>query len=207
MLIRTLLFLLLAFPAFAAPPGYTYAVGTGATPCASIQAADAAYCTAIGCDGVQTKYWFPVIVLNNGTCAVQIVPGDPYYGVSVTLPPSAKFPSGITLSLTTANLPALNVALVSRASIAALLPNTVPLATFEAPPYLTAAQLTALNSTAFATAHPVAAADWAEVKAAGYVDMQDPTFLDLATQALALGDITQAQYTLFTTPTVTAPGP
>lgn len=207
MLTRTILFLLLAFPAFAAPPGWQYAVGTGSTPCASIQAADAAYCTAIGCDGQQTKYWFPVIALQNGVCAVQIVPGDPYYGVSITLPPSAKFPSGITLSLTTANLPALNVTLVTRASLAGLLPNTVPLATFEAPPYLTTAQVTTLNSTAFQTAHPTVAADWAEVKAAGYVDMNDPQYIDLVNQALSLGDITQAQYTTMTTPIVTAPGP
>ena len=205
MLIRTLLLWLLPSLALAAPPGWQYAVGTGATPCASIEAADAAYCTAIGCDGQQTKYWFPVIVLTTGVCAVQIVPGDPYQGVSVTLPPSAKFPSGITLSLTTANLPALNVALVTRASLEGTLPGTLTLAQFEAD--LTAPQLTALNAAGLKTTHPAVYNDWQEVQTAGYVDTQDPQFQDMVTQALSAGLITQAEYTTLTTPVVTAPGP
>jgi hypothetical protein len=45
------------------------------------------------------------------------------------------------------------------------------------------------------------------VKAAGYVDMSDPQYIDLVNQAFSLGDITQAQYTTMTTPIVTAPGP
>lgn len=204
MLIRTLaLAALIAIPAHAAGPGWQYAVGTGPTPCASLQAANAAYATSLGTDAT-TPYWFDMIVLTNGTCAIKIVPGDPYYAASVTLPPSAKFPSGVSLSLTAANLPALNVALVSRASLVGLLPDVMTLASFEA--ILTGAQLTALNNVTQA-AHPAIYNDWQAIKAGATVDMQDSTYQDLVAKAFGLGVITATQAVRLVTPVVTAAGP
>ncbi len=200
MLIRALLLCLFAFPATAAPPLLKYLQGTGGTPCATIQAADAAYCTALGCDGTLTKFWFPIVVLGNGLCAVEVRPGDAYFDVTVTLPHSARFPSGKTVSLTAGQI----AALVTRASLAGQLPDTLTLAQFEA--ILTAQQLTALNNVT-QLAHPVVFNDWQAVQATGYVDQKDPQFIELATQGLALGLITQAQFTQFTTPVGAVAGP
>ena len=200
MLIRALLLLLTwASAAQATGPGWMYAVGTGNTPCASLQAANAAFASALGTNAT-TLYWFPLIALTNGSCAVKIVPGDPYYGTSVTLPPSSRFPSGMTVSIS--SLAALSVPLVSRASLAGFLPDVLTLANFEA--FLTTPQLAALNSVTQA-AHPQLYADWQAIQSTSVADMQDPTYRDLVSQALSLSLITLTEFLQLTTPTVTGP--
>lgn len=204
MMIRTLAILLaLTGAANATGPNWQYIVGTGATPCASLTAANAAYASALGTDST-TPYWFPLIVLTNGTCAIKIVPGDQYYGTTVTLPPSAKFPSGLTLTLSSSNISQLNVALATRASLAGLLPDVLTLAGFEA--ILTTAQINQLNNIS-QSAHPTLYADWQTIKAGGVVDMSDSTYQDLVNQGLGLGLITQAEYSQLTTPVATTEGP
>lgn len=207
MLRRILAFLLFATPAFAAPPGWKYFVGGGATPCATIQTLDAAYCTALGCDGVSTKFWFPITVLSTGVCAVQIMPGSGYQDVSLTLPPSAKFPAGITVTIAQiiANQGSNVGTIQTRASLAGTLPGTLTIAQFEA--ILTTPQVNALNNANLQTTHPQVFNDWQAVQAAGYVDTQDPQFLDLANQALTAGLITQAEFNAMTVVTATAQGP
>lgn len=49
--------------------------------------------------------------------------------------------------------------------------------------------------------------DWQAMKTQGYVDMNDPTYLDLANRLLANSTITQAEYTQLTTPVATTEGP
>ena len=76
------------------------------TTLAAAQTRSAAWCTVLHCDGVLTKYWWPVIALNkpDGTynAYIKITPGDPCYGatnaigcpISKTVAPNAL--SGLT---------------------------------------------------------------------------------------------------------------
>jgi hypothetical protein len=201
MLTRILAILALSIgTAHATPPNYQYIVGTGATPCASLQAANHAYAQAVGTDAT-TPYWFPLIVLTNGSCAIKIVPGDQYYGTTLTLPASAKFPSGLTITLSNSNISALNVALATRASLAGILPDVLTLAAFQA--VLTTAQINYLNGLTSGTVYNY----WQTVKTGGSLDMADPTYQSIMSGFLANSQITQAQYNTLTTPAVTTMGP
>ena len=192
--------LLVSSPALGAGPGWLYYVGTGPTPCATIEALDAAHCASLGCDGVTTTHWFDVTVLDSGVCAIRVQPGTSYQDVTIHLPPSAKFPSGLSISLTAGQI----AALVTRASLAGQLPTILTLASFEA--VLTTAQINALNNIN-QVAHPALYSDWQSIVAGGVVDMLDPAYLDLMSQGLSLGLITQAEYATLTTPSTVAMGP
>jgi hypothetical protein len=78
------------------------------------------------------------------------------------------------------------------------------LASFEA--VLTTAQINALNNIN-QVAHPALYSDWQSIVAGGVVDMLDPAYLDLMSQGLSLGLITQAEYATLTTPSTVAMGP
>jgi hypothetical protein len=71
-------------------------------------------CAALGCDGVRTIYWWPVVALTDGTAAVVIQASGPY---------SAKLTLGArTTGLTDAEIAALQTA----AQLGALLPAIQP---------------------------------------------------------------------------------
>lgn len=56
-------------------------------PQATIEAAlarSATQCTAMGCDGINTKYWWQAITLQNGTAAVVIEASGPYGPAGLT---------------------------------------------------------------------------------------------------------------------------
>jgi len=196
MIARLILLLILSGgKVYADAPNYQYVVGTGATPCATLQTANAAYASALGTDAT-TPYWFPIIVLTTGACAIKIIPGDPQIDTSITLPPSAKFPSGKTVSLATAAA-AFQVAPATRASLAGSLPDVLTLASFEA--VLTSQQIAALNALTSGAIFNY----WTAIKGGASIDMSDPTFITVLSSLLSSSKITQGQFTTLTTPAST----
>ena len=73
-------FLALAGTAQAQQATSSYLVESSLT---AARARSAAQCTALGCDGVDTKYWWSVYALTDGTAVVEIEPAGPY-GASFT---------------------------------------------------------------------------------------------------------------------------
>ena len=155
---------------------------------AACQARSQSQCAALGCDGVQTIYWWPCQVLtakqstggaagSGGTTAVRIIPGDPYFDATTTNQ-VATSPTG----LTTAEQSAV---------------QTVGQLTTALPFVLTTAQLKARVPQSVITAiqnNATLAPLLAQVVAQGYIDLTSAQANSLLSGALADGIITQAQF-------------
>ena len=79
--VRALAFVLLLLPTVALAQTQQY------LPQATMEAAlarSATQCTAMGCDGVNTKYWWATVALQNGTAAVVIEASGPYGPTGLT---------------------------------------------------------------------------------------------------------------------------
>lgn len=83
---------------------------------AQAQAKSAQAAQQLGCDGVNTRYWWQIIPLNDGSAAVVLDLDDPMFGTDITLK------NGKTINLNTAE----KAALKTEAQMAGLLPNPAP---------------------------------------------------------------------------------
>lgn len=53
-----------------------------------------AQCQALGCDGVNTRYWWTCIPLMDGTAAIEVRPGSPFDATTTNL--IARTPVGLS---------------------------------------------------------------------------------------------------------------
>ena len=148
---------------------------------ATCLARSAAQCQALGCDGVNTVYWWPCQVLtapmSGNTSAIVVQPGDPAFGVTTTNN-VAKSPTGLS--------PTEQSALKTRTAMGTALPDIVATPNFIA--RFTAAQKTAITQSAYASA-------WTAIQGAALVDLSSASVQVFLANILAAGIITQANYT------------
>ena len=115
---------------------------------AQCQARSAQQCTALGCDGVQTKYWWSCQVFASptvtggasgagGTSGLTIIPGDGWYDVTTTNS-VAKSPTGLT--------PQEQAAIQTQAQLGTALPYMISQPTWKA--LFTAQQIATINANA-----------------------------------------------------------
>lgn len=88
---------------------------------AAAQARSQQQCAALGCDGVRTVFWWPVIALTGGGGAVQIRPGDPCFDKTYTAG-CGSAGSGPGTGMTTTE----QSALAPATSVALPLPTALP---------------------------------------------------------------------------------
>lgn len=190
MLIRVLLFLLLATPAFAQDPTLRYAVAPDlATALTYSQAAwNALKCTPQPqCDKAQvTTQWYPVIGLSDLTrYAIVIHDGDVYQGQTITLP------SGKSFQLTAQQIAALQ----TRAQVGTLLPDILQLA-------LVAGRMTGPETSAittYANAHASFKTNY-QTLTSGPIDLQNPLTNTVFNELQSAGVLTAARIAVILAP-------
>lgn len=190
MLIRVLLFLLLATPAFAQDPTLRYAVAPDlATALTYSQAAwNALKCTPQPqCDAAQvTTRWYPVIGLSDLTrYAIVIHNGDVYQGQTITLP------SGKSFQLTAQQIAALQ----TRAQVGTLLPDILQLA-------LVASRMTGPETSAittYANAHASFKTSYTTLTS-GPIDLQNPLTDTVFSELIGAGVLTAARAAVILAP-------
>lgn len=145
---------------------------------AACQARSAAQCTAMGCDGVKTVYWWSCQVLaavkSGGTTALVIQPGDPNFGVTTTNT-IAKSATGLSAGE--------QAAVVSRNAMGSALTDIVTTLTFLG--RFTAGQKTAIVASAFS-------AQWTAIQGAALVDLSSASINTFVANILGVGIITPA---------------
>ena len=157
----------------AGPAGaQSYLVQPNAASCLSRSQAQ---CTALHCDGTQTKYWWPCQTLTDGTVAVVVEPTGPF-GQSVTV-------NGATAGLTVGEV----ATLLSQATLGTKLPWVISEAAFAA--RFTPVQISAIN----ASVDSIVAPSWTAVKAAATTDLTSVGVTTLVNRLVTLGLIPASQ--------------
>jgi len=195
-MLNLFIFLLALTPAAAL--GQTYLVEPSQAACL---ARSATQCTALGCDGVQTKYWWACQVLatatatggssgSGGTTAIQIAPGDRYFDVTTT---NAKVATPTGLSS------AEQAAVQTVTQLGTALPYIVATPNFTA--NFTSAQKTAI------TGNVTYATEWTTINGGALVNLTNPALLSWMSSLVAAGIITQANYQTIMTRTAVLVAP
>lgn len=190
MLIRTLILLFFAFPAFAQDPTLRYAVAPDlATALTYSQAAwTALKCSPQPqCDARQvTTQWYPIIGLSDLTrYAIVIHDGDVYQGQTITLP------SGKSFQLTAQQIAALQ----TRAQVGTLLPDILQLA-------LVASRMTGPETSAittYANAHASFKTNY-QTLTSGPIDLQNPLTNTVFNELQSAGVLTAARIAVILAP-------
>lgn len=120
---------------------------------ATAQARSQTQCAALGCDGVQTTYWWQVQPLSDGTAAVVVQPSGPFGPAALTAPEQS--------------------ALVSPTVLGTKIPTVISLPAFQA--RFTALQLVAMNS----SLDPAVSVPWAQAKGAATVNLNSPVIQEM----------------------------
>jgi len=149
---------------------------------AAAQAASNSQASALGCDGITTKYWWAVQPLTDGTCALVINPGT-------------QFDTDVTVGKLTAGLTAgQKSAIINAVTAGTKLPWVLPLSTFTS--RMNAQQQQAVvNST-----NPDVSKGWSLIQSTGAsnatrkVDLSDPIIQAMLDGMLTDGIINQTQY-------------
>ena len=195
MLIRTLVLLLLTFPAFAQDPSLRYATFADLP---TAQALSAAAWAAVQCqpqpqcDPAQvTQFNYPIIGLSNLTSyAIVIHTGDVYQGEHLSLPNGRSF-----------NLTANQIAsLQTRAQIGTLLPDILQLALVNS--RLLPAESTAINT--YKSGHPSFATNYTAL-ISGPIDLQNPLTNTVFNELLANNVLTAARVAVILAPQAVSP--
>lgn len=158
---------------------------------AACQTRSAQQCTALGCDGTLTKYWWPCLPLatatvaggvngTGGTTGLQILPGTPF-DVSTT---NKHATAGLTAPE--------QAAVQTETQLGTALPYIISQPTWLA--HLTAPQLATING------NTGLKAQLTTIQASATVNLNSSTAQNFLSACLAAGAISQATYTVMATP-------
>lgn len=190
MLIRALLFLLLAFPAFAQPdPSIRYAAFADLPTAQALSAAAwaAVRCTPQPqCDPAQvTQFNYPIIGLSDLTFAIVIRTGDVYQGEHLSLPNGKSF-----------NLSAGQIAsLATRAGMGTRLADVLQVALVNS--RVLAGETTAINT--YKAGHPSFATNYNTLVSAA-IDLQNPLTATVFNELVSAGVLTAARAAVILAP-------
>lgn len=152
---------------------------------AAAQARSNQQALALGCDGVLTKYWWPVQQLTDGTAAIVITPDTPYDVTTSNM--VAIQPVGLTSDEQTA--------LQGRADLGTLLPDIITQADFQA--------ALGVQAVSAAQASPSLSKQLAPIAQQENVDLEDLAVQAFLAAAVAAGTISaQTQFTILSTNTL-----
>lgn len=190
MLIRALILLLFALPAFAQDISLRYAVAPDLPTAQTYSQAAwlALRCTPQPtCDTAQvTQFWFPVDGLSDlARYAIVLHVGDYYQGETITLP------SGKSFALTAQQIAALQ----TRAQVGTLLPTILPLALVGS--RLTTQETNAINT--YAGTHPTFASNFATLES-GPIDLLNPLTNTVFNELIASAVLTAARVAVVLAP-------
>ena len=165
---------------------------------AACLARSAAQCTALGCDGVKTIYWWACNPLTKstvgpnatGTTALEIRNGDASFGATTSN-------SNATAGLSTAEQSALQ----SRSIVGTALPDILTVAAFKA--RFSPVQLSAIA----ASKDSAVTTKWNALGAAALVDLEDQGVQAMLAAMLTDNLITSANYNTITALTATVANP